>query len=77
MKTFPLHPQHEQRQRLENPDRFKSASNGILTAIDVDAHRMYQLWIVLFITKCEERRTRMFIGTEGLRGQTEKGWPWS
>jgi len=36
-KTFPLHSQLEQRQRLKNLDRFKSSANGILIATDVAA----------------------------------------
>jgi ATP-dependent RNA helicase DDX24/MAK5 len=37
LKAFPLHSQLEQRQRLKNLDRFKSAPNGILIATDVAA----------------------------------------
>lgn len=37
LKAYPLHSQLEQRQRLKNLDRFKSASDGVLVATDVAA----------------------------------------
>ncbi|KAL4079554.1 ATP-dependent RNA helicase [Scleroderma citrinum] len=37
LKTFPLHSQLEQRQRLKNLDRFKSTPNAILLATDIAA----------------------------------------
>ncbi|KZS98247.1 DEAD-domain-containing protein [Sistotremastrum niveocremeum HHB9708] len=35
LKAYPLHSQLEQKQRLKNLDRFKSAPNGVLLATDV------------------------------------------
>lgn len=37
IKTFPLHSQLEQKQRLKNLDRFKSSDNSVLLATDIAA----------------------------------------